>query len=201
VQSRRAIGGPGSAQGLEVAGEALDIGAARPEHRHPVFGAPGHVLAQIEHVGLAGEAAVTSQEPRQRQLLVGAERLVSGREQGACREGNVHGGTSKRHAEAPVAGTGQAAPATIRGRRRYVWPARSLQSEACLCQEEFSRARRGSPWAGGVASLLGPGVACQKSRLRGARPVTLDYESSLLNLPGFHAGSVVCVSPSWSEVF
>jgi predicted small metal-binding protein len=27
-----------------------------------------------------------------------------------------------------VAGTGQAAPATIRGRRRYVWTARSLQS-------------------------------------------------------------------------
>jgi hypothetical protein len=28
--------------------------------------------------------------------------------------------------------------------------------------------------------LLGPGVACPKSRLQGVRPVTLDYESSLL---------------------
>ena len=37
--------GPGPTQRLEVAGEALDVGAPRPEHRHPVFGAPGDVLA------------------------------------------------------------------------------------------------------------------------------------------------------------
>src|ERR671910_2776391 len=40
--------GPGSAQGLEVAGETLDVGASRPENPHSVFGAPGDVLAQIE---------------------------------------------------------------------------------------------------------------------------------------------------------
>jgi hypothetical protein len=126
--------GPRSAQGLEVAGEALDVGAPRPEHHHPVFGAPGHVLAQIQCVGVTSQPAVASQEPSQRQLLVRTEQLVPGREHGACRERNIHDGTSKRRAEAPVAGTGQAAPATIRGRRRDVWAARWLQSEACLCQ-------------------------------------------------------------------
>jgi hypothetical protein len=75
--------GPRSAQGLEVAGEALDVGAPRPEHRHPVFGAPGHVLAQIQCVGVTSQPAVASQEPRQRQLLVGTEQLGPGREHGA----------------------------------------------------------------------------------------------------------------------
>jgi hypothetical protein len=45
--------GPRSAQGLEVAGNALDVGATRPEHRHPVIGAPGDVLAQVEGVCVA----------------------------------------------------------------------------------------------------------------------------------------------------
>jgi hypothetical protein len=126
---------PGPAQRLKMAGEALDVGATCTEHRHPMLGAPGHVLAQIQCVGVAGQPAVAGQEPRQRQLLVGAEQLVSRGERGAGREGNVHDGTSKRRAEAPVAGTGQvAAPATIRGRRRYVRAPRWLQSEACLCQ-------------------------------------------------------------------
>jgi hypothetical protein len=57
--------------------------------------------------------------------------------------------------------------------------ARPARREACLCQEEYSRARRSSPSAG-VGSLSGPGVAYPKSRLQGARPVMLDYESSLL---------------------
>jgi hypothetical protein len=75
--------GPGPTQGLDVAGEALDVGATRTEHRQVVFGAPGHVLAQIQRVGVAGEAAVAGQEPRQRQLLVRAEQLVSWGERGA----------------------------------------------------------------------------------------------------------------------
>jgi hypothetical protein len=120
--------GPGPPEGLEVTGEPLDVGAACPEHRHPVFGAPSDVLAQIERVRVTGEAAVAGQEPRQRQLLVRAEQFVSGRDRGACRDGNVHDGTSKRHAEAPLAETGHTAPATIRGSRPYASPARSLQS-------------------------------------------------------------------------
>jgi hypothetical protein len=83
---------PGPAQRLEVAGEALDVDASRPEHRQAAFGAPGDVLAQVQRVGVAGQAAVAGQEPRQRQLLVGAEQLVSRREHAACRDGNVHDG-------------------------------------------------------------------------------------------------------------
>jgi hypothetical protein len=130
--------GPGSAERLEVAGEALDVGAARPEHGHSVFGAPGDVLAQVEGVGIAGGTAVAGQEPSQRQLFVGAEPVVAGRDHGACRERNVHCGTSKRDAEAPVSGTGQAAPATNRGRRPYVSPARSLQSRQSVPLAECS---------------------------------------------------------------
>jgi hypothetical protein len=69
-------GGPRPAQGLEVAGEALDVGASRTEHREVMFGAPGDVLPQVEGVGIAGEAAVAGQETRQRQLLVRAEQLA-----------------------------------------------------------------------------------------------------------------------------
>jgi hypothetical protein len=69
-----------------------------------MFGAPGHVLAQIKGVGVAGQAAVAGQEPGQGELLVGAEQLVSRRESRACRDGNVHDGTSKRQAEAPGPG-------------------------------------------------------------------------------------------------
>jgi hypothetical protein len=46
-------GGPGPAERLEVAGEALDVSSTRTEHRHVVFGAPGDVLAQVERVGIA----------------------------------------------------------------------------------------------------------------------------------------------------
>jgi len=128
VHSRRAIVARARPSDSRWRGEALDVGAARPEHRHPVFGAPGQVLAQVERVSVAGEAAVAGQEPCQRQLLGGAEQLVSRDERRACRDGNVHGGPPSVDAEAPVAGIGQAAPALIRGRRPYVWPARSLQS-------------------------------------------------------------------------
>jgi hypothetical protein len=41
-----------------------------------------------------------------------------------------------------VAGTGQAAPATIRDRRRYVWPARSLQSGQSVCVRAYARVVR-----------------------------------------------------------
>jgi hypothetical protein len=53
----------GSAERLEVTGEAFDVGATRPEQRHSVFGAPGDVLARVEGVGLASQAAVAGQDP------------------------------------------------------------------------------------------------------------------------------------------
>jgi hypothetical protein len=56
-------GRPGPAAGLQVAGEALDVRAAGGEQPHLVVLAPGGVLAKVQFVGLAGQAAVAGQEP------------------------------------------------------------------------------------------------------------------------------------------
>ena len=58
-------GSPGAALGLQVAGEGLDIGAADGEQGDGAGPAPGGELAQVQCVGLAGQAAVTGQEPGQ----------------------------------------------------------------------------------------------------------------------------------------
>ena len=55
-------GGPGAAAGFEVAGEALDVGAAGSEQGQVAALAPAGVLAQVQLVGLAGQAAVPGQE-------------------------------------------------------------------------------------------------------------------------------------------
>jgi len=54
---------PGPPGGLEVAAEALDVGAADTEQPHLVTRAPGRELAQIQGIGFAGQAAVPGQEP------------------------------------------------------------------------------------------------------------------------------------------
>src|SRR5438270_648769 len=51
-------GGPGPAAGLQVAGETLDVGAAGLEQAQVVLVAPAHILAQVQLVRLAGQAAV-----------------------------------------------------------------------------------------------------------------------------------------------
>jgi hypothetical protein len=56
-------GGAGAAAGFQVTGEALDVGAAGGEQPQLMVLAPGRVLAQIELLGLAGQAAVACQEP------------------------------------------------------------------------------------------------------------------------------------------
>ena len=169
MHSRRAIVARARPSDSRWQGEALDVGAARPEHRHPVFGAPGQVLAQVERVSVAGEAAVAGQEPCQRQLLGGAEQLVSRDERRACRDGNVHGGPPSVDAEAPVAGIGQAAPALIRGRRPYVWPARSLQSEACLCQGGVFVGATKRPVGGGRSVVVGSGSGLSEEPASGCK--------------------------------
>jgi hypothetical protein len=55
-------GGPGPAVSLQVTGEALDVGAARLEQAQVMLVAPARVLAQVQLVGLAGQAAVAGQE-------------------------------------------------------------------------------------------------------------------------------------------
>ena len=56
-------GRAGAAPGLEFSGEAFDVGAADREQRQGAGAAPGGELAQVESVGLAGQAAVSGQVP------------------------------------------------------------------------------------------------------------------------------------------
>ncbi|HEY3958556.1 MAG TPA: hypothetical protein VGM53_34775 [Streptosporangiaceae bacterium] len=56
-------GGPGAASDFQVAGEAFDVGAAGGEQRQLALLAPGGELPQIKFAGVAGQAAVASQEP------------------------------------------------------------------------------------------------------------------------------------------
>ena len=56
-------GGPGAAVGLQITGETLDVGAPGLEQADVVLVALARVLAQVQLVGLAGQAAVAGQEP------------------------------------------------------------------------------------------------------------------------------------------
>ncbi len=69
-------GGPGPAQGLEVAGEALDVAPAHAEERQALFCAPSGELAQVKGVGVSGQARVATQEPSQGQGLDVGEQLI-----------------------------------------------------------------------------------------------------------------------------
>jgi hypothetical protein len=51
-------GRPGAAAGFEVAGEALDVGAADIEQAQVMLVAPARELAQVQSVRLTGQAAV-----------------------------------------------------------------------------------------------------------------------------------------------
>src|SRR5215467_13927165 len=55
-------GGAGPAPGFQVAGEAFDVGAADREQVQGAGAAPGGELAQVQGVGLTGQAAVSGQE-------------------------------------------------------------------------------------------------------------------------------------------
>ena len=88
-------GGAGPAAGFQLAGEGLDVGAADREQRQGPGAAPAGELAQVEGVGLAGQAAVPGQEPGEREPLgIGERRLDGGEGSGRSRGG--HQGTSRR---------------------------------------------------------------------------------------------------------
>jgi hypothetical protein len=55
--------GPGPPGGFEVAAEAFDVGSACGKQAQVVAVAPGGELAQVQGVGLAGQAGVPGQEP------------------------------------------------------------------------------------------------------------------------------------------
>jgi hypothetical protein len=56
-------GGAGPAPGFQLPGEGFDAGAADGEQGQRAGAAPGGELAQVECVGLAGQATVPGQEP------------------------------------------------------------------------------------------------------------------------------------------
>ena len=94
VQSRRLIVARARPSALEVATERLDVGAARTEQRDVAFGAPGDVLAEIQRVRVAGQAAITSQEPDQREFLLGTEQHRSKRNRRSRKRRSLHVATS-----------------------------------------------------------------------------------------------------------
>ena len=72
-----------------MATEAFDVGAPGTEQRDVMFCAPLHVLAEVQLVGLTGQAAVSGQEPGERALLLGCEYLVSNCH-GCRRQSDLH---------------------------------------------------------------------------------------------------------------
>ena len=69
-------GGAGTAPCFQFAGEGLDVGAADREQGQGPGPAPAGELAQVQGVGLAGQAAVPGQEPGERKPLgLGEHRL------------------------------------------------------------------------------------------------------------------------------
>jgi hypothetical protein len=56
---------PGAAPGFQVAGEALDVGTPGLEQADIALLAPRGELAQVQGIGLTGQAGVTGQEPGQ----------------------------------------------------------------------------------------------------------------------------------------
>jgi hypothetical protein len=57
-------GGPGAAASFQIAGGALNVGAAGLEQPQLVQLAPAGELPQVQLVGLAGQAAVPGEESR-----------------------------------------------------------------------------------------------------------------------------------------
>ena len=67
-------GGARSSSCFQVAGEAFDVGPADGEQVQGAGAAPGGELAQVQRVGVAGQAAVPGQEPGQGKTLGVGER-------------------------------------------------------------------------------------------------------------------------------
>jgi hypothetical protein len=60
-------GGPSSAAALQIAGESLDVSPSDLEQVELMIIAPADELAEVQGVGISGQAAVAGQEPSERQ--------------------------------------------------------------------------------------------------------------------------------------
>ena len=75
-------GGAGPAACFQLTGERLDVAAADREQRQRAEAAPGGELAQVQGVGLAGQAAVAGQEACQGEAFGVGEGRLDGSEGG-----------------------------------------------------------------------------------------------------------------------
>jgi hypothetical protein len=76
VHSRRVTVARARPRVFQIPGEAFDVGAPDREQRQGAGAAPAGELAQVERVGLAGQAAVRGQEPGEREpFRIGEGRL------------------------------------------------------------------------------------------------------------------------------
>ena len=83
-------GRAGAAPGFQLPGETFDVGAADLEQGQGAGAAPGGELAQVQCVGLAGQPAVSGQEPGEGEPFgIGEGRLDRG-------EGSRWGGSGHR---------------------------------------------------------------------------------------------------------
>jgi hypothetical protein len=71
--------GPRPAGGLHLAAEGLDVDPLGREQLQAMLDAPAGVLAQVQRVGVAGQAAVSGQETRQRLTLGDGEQRLRDR--------------------------------------------------------------------------------------------------------------------------
>jgi len=93
-------GGARPAPSFQIPGKALDVGAADGEQRQGAGAAPGGVLAQVQPVCLAGQAAIAGQEPGERKPCCLLTTAGGGRRLG------VQGGPGEGRSSA-AAGTGR----------------------------------------------------------------------------------------------
>jgi hypothetical protein len=82
--------GASPAAGLHLAAEALDVGATRLEQMQPVLLAPSSEHAQVQRVGVAGQAAVAGEKPDECCALGLGERFDRNDKLGR-RDGGGHG--------------------------------------------------------------------------------------------------------------
>ena len=118
-----------AASDFEFPGEAFDLGAADSEQAQGAGAAPGGELAQVQCVGLAGQAAVSGQEPGEGDPFGvgegGLDRGVRGR----------WGGSGHR-APPGRAGTGKAGPVPVPAVKRKTQ--RKPPSPVTLCHQRAS---------------------------------------------------------------
>jgi hypothetical protein len=100
-------GGPRTAFRLHLAGEGLDVGPTDGEQGQGPGTAPGGELAQVQGVGLTGQAAVTGQVPGEREPLgIGESRLDGdeggGRDRGGHRDTSADGQDLQGWAQVPA---------------------------------------------------------------------------------------------------